>query len=111
MEKNKKIIGCKYCRQSDDMPETLQSENVNAGWLGTLEESFELDNTPYAYDSDDNMEMNDEAFIGFSLWQIKPHNDEPFVQMDLPIKFCPFCGANLQKVREQLIQEECEETD
>lgn len=105
-----KQIGCSKCRQDDDIGYIFSQKTYDAGWVGEVESTFELSNWPVAMNTDYEYEDNDIAEIYFSLWVVsRKERDEPLFCERHEIKYCPFCGANLKKVRDymrSLISEE-----
>lgn len=102
-----KSIGCKFCRQEEDKGESMFEKKYNAGWLGEVQLSVNLENFPIVMNYNFEYHDNDDANLYLCLHQ--NYNDEPLIHEQIEIKFCPFCGANLKKVRDFMRSLEREE--
>lgn len=97
-----KMIGCSKCRQTDDCGYEISTQKYDAGWLGEVESTFSLFNATEYMQADGEYKKSDKASLYFSLWK----TDTNLLGEDYEIEFCPFCGAELKKVREAITKGE-----
>ena len=93
---------CKYCGNlyTGDCNESMTHKSgIDFGLLsGKL--IFDIQIIENYDNSDPTIELNHPILI-FSSWIVDDeHTDIDLIEERFPINFCPFCGADLNKVRE-----------
>lgn len=88
------ILGCDLCRQREDGGKILSKDIINLGCIGRLEAEMNLCN--FFIDKD--------ATITCSLWHDANEYGvgDTICEKSNKVLFCPFCGANLADVRENM---------
>ena len=97
-------IGCSKCRQQDDSGYVISTQQYDAGWLGKVESSLLLLNATEYMQANGEYKKSDKASLYFSLWKKDTDLCGELLSEDYEIKFCPFCGAELKKVRETIAE-------
>ena len=103
-----KSIGCHKCRQKEDISDHVLQRKYDTGWLGEVELRLDFENWTEAMDSNYEYHDNDRAALYLTLGRNDTYYTE-FLTESLEINFCPFCGADLKKVRDYMRSREREE--
>jgi len=94
-------IGCRKCRQKEESY-VISEKKYNAGWIGGVESTHRLENRPVVIGKDGEYYDADSAQISYRLLRLDSCKRESFIQEDTKIKYCPYCGADLKKVRKYM---------
>lgn len=104
-----KKIGCKICRQQDDSGKSqiLFEKKLNAGCLGSFTQVTALWNYWEDFTAEGENVKNDSAELDFSVSMRPDHEDDDLDLFSevIKIKYCPFCGADLKAVRNDVRKE------
>ena len=93
---------CKYCGNlysGDACDSVTHKSKVNFGYIQDAELVSDLMIVENYDVGDSELDGNDPILV-FSSWICARDREMDIIREQFPINFCPFCGADLNKVRE-----------